>query len=259
LLCGSEPAILVDDLWLTFRTTKEKPTMQRRIGDLRHKKKTRQYVDALKGVTFDVPRGGVYAVIGKNGAGKSTLLRAMGGVYLPSKGKVTVYERPTLLLSLGVGFNAELTGRENILLGGLAHGLLPDEIREHEDEIIEFADIGDAIDYPVRTYSSGMGGRLAFAVAAFLEPGIVLIDEALGAGDAKFKSKAKDRIDALCEGDRTVVLVSHGLRLVKKMADQALWLEEGEVKAEGPAEEVVAAYLDHEHVSEEDEGAMDDI
>ena len=205
MLFGSEPAIQVDDLWVRFRTTSEKrPTLSKRLRDLSHRRRSTLVVEALKGVTFDVPQGSVYGVIGRNGAGKSTLLRTIAGILRPTQGEVVLYRRVTPFLSLGIGFNRELTGRENILLGGLASGLTPEQVKEHEQEIIDFADLGDAIDYPMRTYSSGMGGRLGFAVVSHLDPQIVLIDEALAAGDARFKGRCRDKIAAMCEGDCTV-------------------------------------------------------
>jgi ABC-type polysaccharide/polyol phosphate transport system ATPase subunit len=196
-------------------------------------------------------------VIGRNGAGKSTLLKAIAGVLAPAEGKISVYGRTTLL-ALGLGFNRELTGRENIVLGGLASGLDEDYVRSNVDEIVDLADIGVAIDYPMRTYSSGMGARLAFAVASYLDPEILLLDEALATGDARFRSRVGDRIVELTEGDCTVVLVSHGLGTIRQKADQALWLENGIVFDEGPADEVVEAYLEHEEVQEE-ESVMEDI
>ncbi len=150
-------------------------------------------------MSFEVPSGAVYGVIGRNGAGKTTLLRCIAGILPPTAGRVAVWGHVTPLLSLGIGFNRELTGRENILLGGLTVGLAGDEVRVHEDEIEDFAGLGDAIDFPMRTYSSGMFGRLAFAVAVHLNPEILLIDEALSAGDASFKLKCMEKIQELCD------------------------------------------------------------
>ena len=141
--------------------------------------------------------------------------------------------RVTPLLSLGVGFNRELTGRENILLGGLATGLQADEIMAHYDEVVGFADLGAALDYPMRTYSSGMYARLGFAVAAHLDPDIMLIDEALSAGDGRFKKRCMDKLVELCGRDCTVMVISHGLGLIKYLAERCVWLEEGQVRMEG--------------------------
>ena len=195
-------------------------------------------------VSFEVKTGSVYGVIGRNGAGKSTLFRTIAGILPPTEGRIAIYGRVTPLLSLGVGFNRELTGRENILLGGLAVGLDAEEIAAHYEEIVTFAELGDALNYPMRTYSSGMFGRLGFAIAAHLDPEILLIDEALAAGDAKFKNKSFDKILELCARDCTVLLVSHGMQVVKQIADRALWLDRGTARMEGPGDEVVAAYLE---------------
>jgi ABC-type polysaccharide/polyol phosphate transport system ATPase subunit len=164
------------------------------------------------------------------------------------------------LLSLGVGFNRELTGRENILLGGLTAGLTSAEVYANYDAVEEFAGLGDAIDFPMRTYSSGMFGRLAFAVAAHLKPEILLIDEALAAGDAAFKQKSMNKIVELCEHqDCTVLIVSHGLEVVKQLADGCVWLDRGLVRAEGRADEVVAAYMSDDHIDATSLTALEDV
>jgi ABC-type polysaccharide/polyol phosphate transport system ATPase subunit len=197
-----------------------------------------------------VPVGSVYGVIGHNGAGKSTLFRTLSGILPPTAGKVTVRGRVTPLLSLGVGFNRELTGRENILLGGLATGLQPDEIMEHYDEVVAFAELGPALEYPMKTYSSGMFARLGFAVASHLDPDILLIDEALSAGDARFKKRCMDKLVDLCGHDCTVMIISHGLTLITLLAERCVWLEAGRVRMEGPAEEVVQGYLSSEDIDD---------
>jgi ABC-type polysaccharide/polyol phosphate transport system ATPase subunit len=244
------PAVRVEDLWVRFSTTRErKPTLRKTIAR-RVRSKTRREIEALRGVSFEVDRGSVYGVIGPNGAGKSTLFRIIAGIVPPTEGRVILAGRVTPLLSLGVGFNRDLTGRENILLGGLANGLERDLVSEHFEEIIKFADIGDAIDYPMRTYSNGMFARVGFAVAAHLGPEILLIDEALGAGDADFRRRCQEKIGELLEGDTTVMLVSHGLEIVKHYATRCLWLDHGEARAEGDAGEVVDAYLSSQGISE---------
>jgi ABC-type polysaccharide/polyol phosphate transport system ATPase subunit len=206
--------------------------------------KSGRTVEALKGVSFEVPTGSVYGVIGRNGAGKSTLFRTIAGILPPTEGRITIHGRVTPLLSLGVGFNRGLTGRENILLGGLAVGLDPAEVGFRYREIVEFAELGEALNYPMRTYSSGMFARLGFAISAHLDPEILLIDEALAAGDAKFKEKCFAKIAELCERDCTVMLVSHGMQIVRQLAERCLWLQEGRARMEGPGDEVVATYLE---------------
>ena len=194
------PAVWVDDLWVSFRVTREKnQTLKGTLARMRDRSKQSMLIEALRGVSFQVPAGSVYGVIGRNGAGKSTLLRTIAGILPPTAGRVAVWGRVTPLLSLGVGFNRELTGRENILLGGLTAGLTAAEVYANFDAVEEFAGLGDAIDFPMRTYSSGMFGRLAFSVAAHLKPEILLIDEALAAGDAAFKLKSMGKIVELCE------------------------------------------------------------
>ena len=169
------------------------------------------------------------------------MLRTVAGILPPTAGRVTVWGEVTPLLSLGVGFNRELTGRENILLGGLTRGLRLEEVYANFDAVEQFAGLGDAIDFPMRTYSSGMFGRLAFSVAAHLKPEILLIDEALSAGDAAFKMKSMDKIRELCESQHcTVLIVSHGLEVVKALAERCVWLDRGIVRIEGPAEDVVS-------------------
>jgi ABC-type polysaccharide/polyol phosphate transport system ATPase subunit len=256
-------AVQVEDLWIRYRTTLERgTTLRQAVTDRRERIKTARHVEAIRGITFEVPTGGVYGVIGHNGAGKSTLFRTIAGILSPSHGRVIVTGRVTPLMTLGVGFNPELTGRENILLGGLATGLHPEEILEHYDEVVAFAELGDALDYPLKTYSSGMYARLGFAVASHLNPEILLIDEALSAGDARFKKRCADRLMDLCGQDCTVMIISHGLSLIEMMADRALWLDHGQIQMEGPGDEVVAAYMDSEDVraAEGDDAiALDDI
>lgn len=199
-------------------------------------------IQALQDVSFDVPRGQVAGLIGHNGAGKSTLLRAIGEVLPPDDGYVFVRGHVSLLLSLGLGFNVNLTGRENIRIGGLAFGLSADEIDAKTPEIIEFADIGDFINMPIRTYSSGMRARLAFSVATALEPDILLVDEALSAGDADFRARATERMHSLIKSDRTIVLVSHGLASIRELSDFVVWLDRGRVRMIGEPDEVTHAY-----------------
>lgn len=259
---GSDPvpAVQVDRLSVRFRTTREDvPTLKGTLARLHRRTKSRHNVDALRGVSFTVPSGCVFGVIGPNGAGKSTLFRTIAGIIPPTEGCVTVFGRLTPLLSLGVGFNRELTGRENIRLGGLAAGLDRETIDAHYQEIIAFADIGDAIDYPMRTYSSGMFARVAFAVAAHLDPEILLIDEALSAGDAAFKEKSLEKIVELCQRDCTVMIVSHGMEIVKVLADHCVWLDRGVVRATGNADAVVSAYLESQSVEQDSVAALQDV
>jgi len=215
------------------------------------RRKQKRVVPALKGVSFAVPRGVTFAVIGANGAGKTTLLRAIAGIIAPDEGRITVRGRSTPLLARGVGFNRELTGRQNVLLGGLAAGLSRDEIFEIYPEIEAFAELGDFMNSPLKSYSTGMVGRLAFSLAVHLDPGVLLIDEGLSAGDARFKDKTLKKMRSLCEEDRTVLLVTHAMGVVKEWADQAAWLDHGRLVAIGPPAEIVGKYLSFQGVSEE--------
>jgi len=248
------PAIRVEDLSVRFRTTSEKRkrrTLKGRLLRPGSGRKSKRTIEALRSVSFEVQKGTVYGIVGPNGAGKSTLCRTISGILAPTEGRVTLFGRVTPLLSLGLGFNRELSGRENIKLGGLANGLDLPTINEHTEDIVAFADLGDAIDYPMYTYSSGMFGRVGFAVAAHLEPEILVLDEALGAGDASFKNKCRERILELCESDVTVVIVSHGLEVVKSLAERCVWLDAGTVRGEGPVDEIVDGYLESQEVTEE--------
>jgi ABC-type polysaccharide/polyol phosphate transport system ATPase subunit len=256
-----EPAIIVEDLWVTFKASSERQTLRNALStSLRERARRKLMVEALAGVSFEIPHGSVCGVIGRNGAGKTTTLRCVAGILPPTAGRVTVWGRVTPLLSLGLGFNRELSGRENILLGGLTMGLSEEEVRSHEYAIEDFAGLGGAIDFPMRTYSSGMFGRLAFAVAAHLDPEILLIDEALAAGDAAFKQKCMEKISELCEhGDCTVLIVSHGLDVIKMLAQYAIWLDRGTLLMDGRADQVVDAYLEEEGIDTEDATAMEDV
>jgi teichoic acid transport system ATP-binding protein len=218
----------------------------------------RREVRALEDVTFDVPKGTVLGVIGRNGAGKSTLLRTLAGILAPSQGRVIVRGRISPLLSVGLGMQGDLTGRENIRLGALAFGHSPSELEHLERSIAEFAQLGEYVDFPFRTYSAGMRSRLGFAVAAHLDPEILLIDEAITGGDAKFKEKVEEKMFELCGDGRTIVVVTHGLSLVRSIATTALWLHQGHVVEHGDPDDVVGAYMRYCRIDAADMDAVDD-
>ncbi|MDG2232741.1 MAG: ABC transporter ATP-binding protein [Ilumatobacter sp.] len=201
----------------------------------------RRLIHALNDVSFDVPAGRVVALIGGNGAGKSTLLKTIVGVLKPASGHIDLYGRPHLLAP-GMGFNRRLSGRENVVLGALAGGMSLDEVREKQDQIIEFADIGGFIDMPTTTYSSGMFGRLAFAVATHIDTEILLIDEALSAGDAGFRERAIDKVREMCGAAKTIVVVSHSSSMVEEMATHAVWLHQGQVRRSGELGDIADDY-----------------
>src|SRR5687767_11166322 len=224
-------SIVVNDVSVTYRTSVEgRPTLQSTIRRLGRRERVVREVEALKKVNFRIKRGMVYGVVGANGAGKSTLMRAVTGILPPSEGRIEVKGRVSTLLALGVGFNKELTGRENVVLGGLAAGLSREQIARKYEEIVDFAELDDFMDMPMRTYSSGMYGRLAFAVAVCMEPDILVIDEALSVGDARFKRKSMDKMRELCGEDRTVLLVSHAMGTIEELCDEAIWLDKGRLK-----------------------------
>ena len=200
------------------------------------------YVPVVHEVSFVVPRGEILAIVGRNGSGKSTLIRAIAGVLPIRAGRIRIRGRVNPLLSLGLGFNAELTGRQNIVLGGLAAGRAYDEVAASVEEIVDFAGIGDAVDRPVRTYSSGMRGRLSFSIAVHAKPGILLVDEALATGDAGFSEKAFERLKSLTTQGYAAIIVSHSASQVKELADEAVWLKDGRVEEIGDTDRVLGDY-----------------
>ena len=198
---------------------------------------------ALTGVTFTVPKGSTYGVIGRNGSGKSTALKLVAGITKPTTGQVHVDGRISALIELGAGFHPEISGRENVFINGIMLGLTKREIQERFDEIVDFAELREFIDAPVKTYSSGMYMRLGFAVAIHVNPDVLLVDEVLAVGDQGFTLKCLDKFAEFRRRNRTILLVTHTLDLVEKFCDQALWLEKGKTNAEGDPKRVVAAYL----------------
>lgn len=200
-------------------------------------------VKALKGVSLTLAAGETLAIVGGNGAGKSTLLKLIARILPPTRGRVIVRGNIAPMLELGAGFNPELTGRENVILYGT---LLGREIRMMEsrvDEIAAWADLTDAIDLPIRTYSSGMLSKLAFSVATDIKSEVILIDEILSVGDAKFKEKSKERISQFFNGESAIVLVSHDLSAIRDLATSAIWIDKGQVREFGEVEKVLDAYL----------------
>jgi ABC-type polysaccharide/polyol phosphate transport system ATPase subunit len=200
---------------------------------------------ALRGVSFTVPKGCTYGVIGRNGSGKSTLLKCVAGITKPNEGTVQVNGRISALIELGAGFHPEISGRENIFINGIMLGLSKREVTRRFDEIVEFAELQDFIDAPVKTYSSGMYMRLGFAVAIHVDPEVLLIDEVLAVGDQAFTVKCLDKFSEFRRRNKSILLVTHSLDLVEKFCDRALWLDKGKTLAEGEPKRVVASYLMH--------------
>jgi ABC-type polysaccharide/polyol phosphate transport system ATPase subunit len=242
-------AVSVQSVGLEYTTSVDKkPTLKARVKRLGRSGKFSRTVKALSDVSIDVHYGTVLGIIGSNGAGKSSLMRVISGIIPPSQGRIEVYGSVSTLLALGVGFNASLTGRENVYLGGLAAGMTRAEIDNQFDEIAEFSELGEAIDSPMRTYSSGMYARLAFSVAATVKPDILIIDEALSTGDARFKEKSLNRIKELRTEDRALILVSHALATIEDICNEVIWLDKGKMMARGKPAEVIAAYREYMHV-----------
>jgi len=237
----AESVISVKDVKIRYRCFK-KVSLLKTIFAPKKFSKT-EYFEAVKGVSFEVEKGQILGIVGKNGSGKSTLLRAIAGIFSPDEGTIDLHGHSISLLSIGVGFQNKLSGRENIYLSGLLLGFDKEQVDEKIDEIIEFAELGDFIDRPVKTYSSGMYSKLAFSITAILETEIMLIDEVLSVGDAKFKKKSYEKMKQLIMNkDRTVLIVSHSSDTLKRLCDNILWLHDGEVKALGTTDEVLPQY-----------------
>jgi lipopolysaccharide transport system ATP-binding protein len=202
-----------------------------------------QDIWALKDVSFDLPEGGVLGILGRNGAGKSTLLKILTRITSPTEGRATIRGRVGSLLEVGTGFHPELTGTENVYLNGSVLGMKRKEIARKFPDIVEFAGVERFIDTPVKRYSSGMQVRLAFAVAAHLEPEVLLVDEVLAVGDAEFQRRCLGRMEDMSQSGRTVVFVSHQMQALSQLCDRAIHLEAGQIVNDGPASEVVAQYL----------------
>ena len=237
----TENAISVSDVKIRYRMFKKVSLLKTILAP--HKYKKTEMFEAVKGVTFEVPKGQILGIVGKNGSGKSTLLKAIAGIFAPDEGTIDLHGHTVSLLSIGVGFQNKLSGRENIYLSGMLLGFSRAEIEEKIDDIIEFSELGDFIERPVKTYSSGMYSKLAFAITAILETEIMLIDEVLSVGDAKFKKKSYEKMRSLITNkDRTVVIVSHSSETLQNLCDSILWLHEGEIKMQGSCEEVLPKY-----------------
>ena len=240
---SNPPSISVRDVSITYRTTFEKrPTLKSAVMRAGRGERLIREIEAVKNVSFDVHSGSVLGIVGSNGAGKSTIVRAIAGILPPSSGEIQVRGRVSTLLALGVGFDANLSGHENVILGGLAAGYSRAEIESKFEEISDWTELGDFLEMPMRAYSSGMYSRLAFAVAIHMEPDILLVDEALSAGDARFKKKATEKMMSLVREARTMGFVSHALATLQEMCTEAIWLDKGRLMERGTPAEVVKAY-----------------
>jgi lipopolysaccharide transport system ATP-binding protein len=197
---------------------------------------------ALREVSLTVPPGGAIGLVGNNGAGKSTLLRLVARVGRPDAGTITVRGRASAILDLGAGFHGDLTGRENLVLAGIINGLSRREVHQAFDRVVAFAGLEEAIDNPLRTFSTGMRMRLAFSIATVTQPDVLLVDEVLGVGDVAFQQKCAGRIAELRANGSTMVVCSHDGDSIRELCDQAVWLDQGRVAMAGPADDVVSAY-----------------
>ena len=234
-------AIEVKDLVISYQNLK-KTSIKKTLLHLKRQKPDR-FV-AVKGISFYVREGEILGIIGKNGSGKSTTLNALAGIFSPDSGSIDLNGHSISLLSIGVGFIREMTGRENITLSGMLLGFTEEQVKAKEQEIIDFAEIGEFIDMPVRTYSSGMYSKLAFSITAILERDIMLIDEVLSVGDQKFKKKSYEKMKSLISNkDRTVVIVSHSIETLKQLCDTVMWMHEGQIKRIGDPNEVLDEYV----------------
>lgn len=235
-----EAALEIKDLCIDYRPFK-KVSLQKNL--FKRNSKRIEMVHAVKNLSFSLERGSILGIVGKNGSGKSTLLRAIAGIFVPDAGTIDRKGLSVSLLSIGVGFTPEISGRENIILSGMLLGFPEKEIQEKMDAIIEFSELGSFIDYPVRTYSSGMYSKLAFSISSYLETDILLVDEVLSVGDERFKKKSYAKMQELIsDSRRTVLIVSHNLNTLNALCSKILWMNEGELRMHGETKDVIDEY-----------------
>ena len=213
------------------------------IMKLKGKKTEKKELHVLKDINFKIHQGEKVGIIGFNGAGKSTLLKVICGIYPPDEGEVFTSGNISPFLSLGLGFDSRYTGRKNIFLNGAVLGYDKEFLKKKEQDIIDFTELGEFIDVPIKNYSSGMRAKLGFAIATMVEPDILVIDEVLGVGDAKFKKKSKDKMKSLMDGNTTVLLVSHSIGSIRSICTKAIWIDNGEVKEIGEVNKVCDHYI----------------
>ncbi len=241
--CDNDTVIRLEDVSVRYRLPRERIVSIKEYA-IRKLQRRVQYNDfwALTDVGLEIKRGEVFGIIGCNGAGKSTLLKVISRVLKPTRGRVWLRGRVAPLLELGAGFHPELTGRENVFLNGLLIGYTRAKIESLFSQILDFSEIADFIDAPLRTYSTGMVARLGFAVATMAQPDILIVDEVLSVGDQHFQKKCQDRIQRFQENQTTIILVSHGMQTITSMCERAAWLEKGRLRAIGEARDVVDQY-----------------
>lgn len=234
----NEVAITVKNLHISYKDIKRFSLKKKGLSGMHA-----NVFKAVKGISFEVKKGEIIGICGKNGSGKSTTLRAIAGIFSPDKGTINLHGNSVSLLSIGVGFQKKLTGYENIFLSGMLLGFTKEEIEQKIPEIIDFSELGDAIHKPVRSYSSGMHSKLAFAITAILETDIMLIDEVLSVGDIKFKEKSYNKMkELISDENRTVIIVSHSSKTLRELCDTVIWLHDGEIREIGPSNDIVDHY-----------------
>jgi ABC-type polysaccharide/polyol phosphate transport system ATPase subunit len=235
------PAVLVDDVSKKFRMYHEQNNSLKSML-MRGRRSIHDDFWALNNISFEVPSGSTFGLIGKNGSGKSTLLKCLARILQPESGTITANGRQASLLEVGSGFHPELSGRENIFLNGSILGMSKKEVTRKFDEIVAFSGVEKFIDQPVKNYSSGMYVRLGFSVAVSVTPDILVVDEVLAVGDATFQKRCRNKFKEMKADGQTVILVSHSMNTVKEMCDQVAWLDAGKLRQTGPAEAVIKAY-----------------
>lgn len=234
-------AVRLDDVHCTYHVYAQRTDNLTSLISRRFRQRTHTSVEAVRGVTLDVHVGEVFGIVGHNGAGKTTLLRAIGGFMIPSAGQVLVSSQPQRI-DVSWALNSNLSGRENVELGLLGLGFSPSKVQELAPAVVEFADLGEFINLPIASYSSGMRQRLGFAIATESSPKILLLDEALAVGDKAFRAKGLARVEELQQNAGTIVMVSHNLASIRRMCDRVLWMRSGEPVAIGAPDEIVDAY-----------------
>lgn len=236
-----EVAIEVSELCIYYRNLTHMSIHQSLSN--RNALKAADVIHAVNGVSFSVDRGDILGIIGKNGSGKSTLLKAIAGIFQPDSGTVDTRNRKVSLMSVGVGFKPDITGRENILTSGMLLGYKQDYIKSKMQEIIEFSELGEFIDRPVRTYSSGMYSKLSFAITAIIDNDIMLIDEVLSVGDAHFQKKSSNKMrELIFDNTRTVLIVSHAISTLRELCNRVMWMHDGQIRMLGETQEVLNEY-----------------
>ena len=242
---GDNVAVKVEHVSMEFKITKDKIDTLKEyvIRTIKRNKKEKEKIRVLDDISFEVYKGDKLGILGFNGAGKSTLLKILAGIYEPTYGKITINGKVAPLLELSAGFDKNYTGKNNIYLNGAFLSMDKEFLDEKFDEIVEFSELGEFINYPVKNYSSGMRAKLGFSIATLIQPDILIVDEILSVGDIKFRKKSSEKINELMAEGVTVLLVSHSIGQIRKICDKCIWIDNGKIVMEGPADEVCDAYV----------------